>query len=653
MKKFLMAVAALNFYGQLTAQTADTATLNLDPVVISATKYPLKTSRTGKVVDVITREQIDRASGKDLAQLLTEQTGLYLNGANSNPGKDKSLYLRGARIDHTLITIDGVPVYDPSGIGGNFDIRNIPLYSIERIEILKGSQSTLYGSDAIAGVINIITRRAGQQALNANALLGYGSNNTVRGNAGVGGRSNRFDYSFAYNIHHTKGIDETVSNNPVTDRDGYTQQGIQIGLGIRAGKNLSIRPYLRYTDIRGDLDQGAFTDELDFTYTQRSLQAGVRTELTKGKSRFTLLYNLNRINRVYTDDSVKSRNGFDTYSQGAYKGLEHFADIYAALPLGKLLTLTAGADLRSSHSDQSYSSIGAWGPFSSSYSSDSLQQRQMGVYASLLLQTEKGFSLEAGSRLNMHNEYGSHYVYNINPAYLVSQQVKIFANLSSGYRTPSLYQLYSEYGNRQLRPEAAQTLEGGLQYFGKENRWSARAVYFRRRVKEVIFFAFDPATFRSQYINQDRQLDNGVEMEATLTAAKGVTVKAFYSFVTGNISTLTGAGKDTSYFNLLRRPRHSFGLNVSAQIGSRLSLSSQLLGFGERKDAYFDNQTFQTVQAILGAYLLWDVYGEYSMAKGRWVLFADLRNITNSRYTEVSGFNTLRFNINGGVRWRW
>ena len=127
MKKFLMAVAALNGSCQLIAQTADTATLNLDPVVISATKYPLKTSRTGKVIDVITRQQIDRASGKDLAQLLTEQTGLYINGANSNPGKDKSLYLRGARIDHTLITIDGVPVYDPSGIGGNFDIRNIPL----------------------------------------------------------------------------------------------------------------------------------------------------------------------------------------------------------------------------------------------------------------------------------------------------------------------------------------------------------------------------------------------------------------------------------------------------------------------------------------------------------------------------------------------
>lgn len=652
MKKFLMAVAALNGSCQLIAQTADTATLNLDPVVISATKYPLKTSRTGKVIDVITRQQIDRASGKDLAQLLTEQTGLYINGANSNPGKDKSLYLRGARIDHTLITIDGVPVYDPSGIGGNFDIRNIPLASIERIEILKGSQSTLYGSDAIAGVISIITRKAGQKPVQADAGLAYGSYNSVRGNAGINGRGKGFDYALSYNLHHSDGINEAVSNNPVTDRDGYTQQGIQASMGFRAGEHFTLRPYLRYTDIKGDLDQGAFTDELDFTYTQRSLQAGVRAEWVKGKNRFTLLYNLNRIRRVYTDDSVKSRNGFDAYSRGEYKGLEHFADLYAGIPLGKMLTLTAGTDFRSSHSDQSYASIGAWGSFSSSYSRDSLRQRQLGVYASLLLQAPGGFSLEAGNRLNLHNEYGSHYVYNLNPAWLVHKQVKIFANLSSGYRTPSLYQLYSEYGNRDLRPEAAQTMEGGLQYFGKEGKWTARAVYFRRRVKDVIFFAFDPATFRSQYINQDRQLDKGVELEATMNLSKAVSVKAFYSFVTGNISTLTAAGKDTSYFNLLRRPRHSFGLNLSAQIGSRCTVSSQLLGFGARQDAYFDNQTFQTVQTSLGAYLLWDVYGEYRLAKGAWVLFADLRNITGSRYTEVSGFNTLRFNMNGGVRWR-
>lgn len=115
---------------QLQAQQDTTL---LDEAVITANKYPGKTSTTGKVVTVITREQIERNGGKDLSQLLTEQAGIFIAGANSNTGKDKSIYLRGARVEHTLVMVDGVPLYDPSGIGSNFDIRNLSLSHIERI----------------------------------------------------------------------------------------------------------------------------------------------------------------------------------------------------------------------------------------------------------------------------------------------------------------------------------------------------------------------------------------------------------------------------------------------------------------------------------------------------------------------------------------
>src|SRR5690606_13948655 len=123
-------------------------------VVITATRFPKKVSETGKVVNVISKKDIENSNGKDLAQLLSEQAGVLVNSAYSNPGKDKSIYLRGASTDYIVILVNGVPVSDPSGTGGAFDIRMFPLEQIERIEILKGAQSTLYGSDAIAGVIN-------------------------------------------------------------------------------------------------------------------------------------------------------------------------------------------------------------------------------------------------------------------------------------------------------------------------------------------------------------------------------------------------------------------------------------------------------------------------------------------------------------------
>src|SRR5687767_3995825 len=203
-------VTILSIQQIISAQDSTTVRA-LDEVVITANKYPTKASSTGKVLNVITRRQLEQAGGKDLSQVLNEQTGIYINGANSNPGKDKTVFLRGAKVDHTLILIDGVPVYDASGIGSNFDIRQIPVEHIERVEILKGSQSTLYGSDAIAGVINIITRKATNRSITGNLGASYGSNETFRGNAGLLGKTGIVDYNAGISVHSTKGINETIN----------------------------------------------------------------------------------------------------------------------------------------------------------------------------------------------------------------------------------------------------------------------------------------------------------------------------------------------------------------------------------------------------------------------------------------------------------
>ena len=645
-KIFIAAAVLISSYAQ-----AQDSTKLLDEVVITATKFPLKTSATGKVLNVITQEELQKAGGRDITQLITEKTGVYINGFNSNIGKDKSVYVRGANPAFTLITIDGIPVYDASGIGGNFDLRNMAIDNVERIEILKGSQSTLYGSDAIAGVINIITKKGGTKALGVNGLASYGSNNTFRGNMGVNGTKDKIDYSVNYSNTTTKGINETISVNG--DRDGYNQNSIQANIGFKPTNKVYLQPFFRYTQVNGDIDQGAFTDEQDYTYKQKSTQLGIKSAVDLNKGKLNILYSHNIIDRVFIDDSIKSRNGFDAYSKGAYKGKEHYIEAFAGIDLNKTVKLTVGGDFRASNSDQLYSSIGFFGPFKTALGKDSLKQNQVGLYVAANIATQKGFNIEFGNRLNIHSEYGSNYVFNINPSYLINNKVKLFTNLSSGYRVPSLYQLYSEYGNKQLKPEASLNTELGVQYFSKNNQFNARVVYYNRTIKDVMFFYFNSTTFQAQYINQDKQKDNGLELEAAYTGVKNLSLKGFFNFVDGNISTKTGAGKDTTFFNLLRRPKTSFGLNIGYQVTKQLYVSTNIAAFGKREDAYFDNTTFTTKYVTLQNYALLNLYTQFSFNKNKVTVFVDVRNILDSGYIEVSGYNALGTTFFGGVRFNF
>lgn len=650
MKKKIFIAAAVIFSSSAKAQESADSIRNLPDVSITANKYPAKTSLTGKVVGVITRQQLESAGGKDLSQVLTEQAGLYINGANSNAGKDKAVYLRGARVEHTLIMLDGVPLYDPSGIGSNFDIRYLSIDQVERIEILKGSQSTLYGTDAIAGVINIITRKASAKPIAFNGSLSYGSYNTFNGSASVSGKTKKWDYNAQYAVQSTKGINEatdTIKTKP-TDHDGFDRYSVYAAIGVTPVPSIRVQPYFRYSRMQAKYDQGAFTDELDLENKAENMQAGIKSEIHFGKTVLNLAYNFSSIKRIYTDDSVQSRNGFAIYSKGDYRGQEHFADAFVVLPFTSFLKLTSGIDFRSSTSDQSYNSISIFGPYKSEYGKDSLKQDQLGIYAALAANFKNGVNAEIGGRYTHHSAYGSNMVFNLNPSYLWKEKLKVFANLSSAFRSPSLYQLYSEYGNRKLDPEKAISFEAGVQVFALKKTLNARATYFNRRVKGAIYFYTDPNTYQSFYINQDKQNDQGLELELSAQPVRPIMLKAFYSYVDGKVTTKQNS-KDTSFFNLTRRPRSSFGFNLAWQVNASLSVNTGLTVTGKRTDIIYD-AFYNPVKVNLKGYALLDLYAEYAFMKKRLIVFTGLRNLTNSRYTEVYGFNTLGFNATGGLR---
>jgi vitamin B12 transporter len=211
-------------------------------------------------------------------------------------------------------------------------------------------------------------------------------------------------------------------------------------------------------------------------------------------------------------------------------------------------------------------------------------------------------------------------------------------NVSSGFKAPSLQQLYGQYGaNASLKPEKSYSTEGGVQLFF--NHIDIRVVAFQRKIEDVIFY-----TFPEGYINQDKQVDNGIDVEGGWVISSRWKTKAFYSYVDGSIIVNDESGPS----NLYRIPRHTLGFNMSYQILPDWLVSTHFKVVGKRNDLFFNAQTFTNDKVGLKAYQLLDFYTEYS--KGKFKVFLDAKNLLNQDYYEVYGYSVLPLTVQGGLR---
>lgn len=628
---------------------------SLDEVIVTANKFPQKQEQTGKTLTVLGDSLLRANSGKSLTDLLNQQVGLQVLGSQQPLGSVQGTFLRGAGAGYTLILLDGVPVYDPSSIEGAFDLNFIPLDQLTRVEILKGGQSTLYGSDAVAGVINLITRRTSGEKVVLSGLLSGGSYGTFRGNVGLNGSLGKTGYQVQYSKATSRGFSSAFDPTEKAgfENDGFNQDVFRVGLSQPIGPALTLRLSGLHTRYRTDLDAGAFRDDRDFTATNTARQgtAGLEYALKRGK--IFLNYHVNQSERRYLDDSTSVPElAFSKYVNARYATLSHFAEAYTNLSLGENLNLVAGLDFRAQNTDQTYRSVSGFGPFETPPLRRDLANVRIGsAFASVVLQTEKGFGLEAGGRLNQHSVYGSNATYTLNPFYRFGQRAKAFATVSSSFKAPSLYYLYSPYGNLGLKPETANNYEAGVQVFGKTTRHYVRAVYFNRQLRDVVFFQSLPKDPFGKYINLNRQHDQGLELDAVFSIRKWQFL-ANYTFLTGQVTTQKAGGRDTTYNNLLRRPKRAFNATVGYAISRKLTFSVAVRAVSSRPDVFFNEKAFATEFVTLAPYTTVDVYGEYRLSP-RLRLFADLRNLTNARYFDVYGFANRRFNGTGGVVLSW
>jgi vitamin B12 transporter len=269
-------------------------------------------------------------------------------------------------------------------------------------------------------------------------------------------------------------------------------------------------------------------------------------------------------------------------------------------------------------------------------------------YASLLYH-HSGFTMEMGTRYNKHNQYGDNLTYSVNPSYLLKQRLKFFVDVSSGYRAPSIGELFGPFGsNPNLHPETSTSVEGGIQGWSSNKKLSALATVYNREIRNVIVYEYPGG-----YTNRDKQKDHGVELEIQYSPDNIWNFKASYAFVDGQL-TQKFATKDTTFHNLIRRPKNTVNFFGGCQVTSRFFVSTTIQHSGKRTDIFYNPSNFYTPETkVLKGYLLWSAYGEYKVAKDQLMIFVDAKNLTNKKdYAEVYGYNVQGFTINGGMRFK-
>lgn len=637
-KKFFIAAAVL--ISSYARAQQDTTGKTLDEVVVTATKSEVKQSQTGKVVSVIDQATLQRNIGKSLSEILNYQAGIFVNGANNALGTNPDIYLRGAGSGNTLILIDGVPVGDPSKINNSFDLNNINPGQVERIEILKGAQSTLWGSDAVAGVINIITKKGGDKKLAPNISLSYGSYNTVKASAGIGRKIDKLSYNLNYNYIKSDGFSSAYDStgNAGFDKDGFKQNSLQANFDYKINSKFSITAFSNYEKYTADVDNGAFSDDKDYTTANNNFINSLGLEYKYGNGSFHFTNTLITAKRISNNDTTADPKNGD-YSRGIYKGNSFISELYGNIGLAKKLSLTAGIQRNQQNTDQSnegYSRDYSFG-YSSTLGKDSAKATNYAVYVSLLLTGLKNFNAEAGVRYNHHSIYGSNTTYSFNPSYNIDDNTRVFINISSAFKIPSLYQLYSEYGNKNLEPEKSNNYEVGVQSLSNSKKNSLRLVAFKRDIKNVIIFYTD-ANYVSYYLNRDTQHDYGFEIESNIAMGNLGNWINNFTYVDGE-----GEDGNVKVKNLYRRPNFTFNSVLTLMPVKDLTIMPSFRFIGTRIKGQYDPGP-----DLMPKYYTVDFYASYNFIK-QLRIFTDFRNITDQKYFDIPGYNSRRANYTIGV----
>ncbi len=610
----------------------------LDSVYLD-TKISIDRKNSGKTITVISQETLQQNAGKSVAQVLNEIAGFEINGSNSNNGQTLGYFVRGGRNRQVVILLDGVPINDASNISNDFDLRLLSLENIERIEIMKGASSVLYGSGAATAVISITTKKASKKPFAVNTTSVFGTDRSAEddgypmesltNNIHINGTIGKFFYQAEANHRYTNGLSaiEAPEGETPFEADVYNNFTSWVNMGVKLTKNITVSQFVAFDKLRTGFD--------DFSYTD----ANYSNEMEQFRTGGHFEWKYNKGVYVFNDSYSSIKREIASSFPAQYDSKVYNFDTYLQYNLASSLKAIVGLGGNLSRMNSFTIPFGET-QFAQDVNEDTAKFNYFDPYVNLLYASSFGLNINAGARMNIHSLYGNHLVYQVNPSYnidLSTVNLKLLGSYSTAYITPSLFQIYDPvYGNEDLQPEENATIEGGFEISkGKGLRLSA--VYFTRKEENFVdFVVVDPDMFTYQYQNTIETFEtSGVEVELQSSLSPQLTFTANYTFTQA----------DARF--ALRIPNHKANAAIGYTPDAKTTLGLSALYVTERDDTFFNPETFESETAVLDSYSLVHFNASRQLTKNLKV-FIGIDNMLNTDFEELYRYQTKGRNVRLG-----
>ncbi|TLY27071.1 MAG: TonB-dependent receptor [Nitrospirae bacterium] len=604
-----------------------------EDVVISATKTPLPVSQVTSAVEVIKGEDLERKKIKSVIDALRLAQGVAAF-SSGGPGTTATVRLRGAQSNHTLVILDGTIMNSPGT--GEFDFANLTADNIERIEILRGAQSMLWGADAIGGVINIITKK-GEGKPTASAFAEYGSFATLREGFQASGAKGPFDFSGSLNRWDTSSFSAVDYRRGASERDGFHNWQASGKFGIALPKDgrfeFSLRWWNSFVNLDNAFGQTAFDVFGSHQRTQNLTLSGMYDQpITSWWSQKLTLAQTNE-HTVFDSGTFQKDLNTGIVSPvfpfpGDIEITNQRLEWQHNFQIGNPLLLTAGYQFRQEQGDNPNVA-----PEAKIISSNAgFAQAQVNYQERLLL--------TAGIRQDSYNVFGDATTYRVTGGYLLKEMgSKVRFSYATGFRAPTINQLFFPgFGNPNLKPEKSKSMDVGIDQHLFKDRLTVSAGYFWNRFQDLILGVASltacspPFFFCAQNIGQAKS--QGWEAGFTVAILKTLDVKGQYTYtLTRDLSTAA---------RLPRWPVHQASVGVSYQPIDPVRLNLDYRYVGTR----FNDAANTQKQGSFGVV---NLSGTYDVVK-RVQVFGRVENLFNQQYEEVLFFGTPIRSVYGGVK---